>query len=150
MTYERQPLEITQKEINKAINHAAKEFPKEACGVFTRSCGYIACTNIDPKPEENFHMLEYPQIAANEDDIIALFHSHPNGNNEPSSADMEFQISTDCPWGIAVFNKQGQFQELFFWGSNNIPNLIGRKYRSGSMDCYSIIKDAYKIWYNID
>ena len=150
MFYERQPKDLNEKDLKKAIEHALKEFPREACGVFTRSCGYIACKNVAEKPELDFVMQEYKQIAANEGDVIAIFHSHPDGTNHPSKADMKVQISTDLPWGIAVLTDKGALSDLFFWGSDNIPALIGRKYRSGSMDCFSIIRDAYKLWYGID
>lgn len=150
MNYERQPREITDIELNKAFEHARREFPKESCGVFTRSIGYIACTNISDNPEKSFNMKEYKQIATNEDDIIAIFHSHPNDQAEPSYADMKYQIATNLPWGIVSLDENGNIQDCFFWGGNEIPDLIGRKYRSGAMDCYSIIKDAYKLWYNIE
>jgi len=149
MRYERQPAEITDTELNKAFKHAQDEFPKEACGVFTRSSGYIACTNIDPEPEKNFRMKEYFQVAANRDDVIAIFHSHPDGIAEPTEADMAFQISTAFSWGIVALDKNREVIDCFFWGGKEIPPLLGRKYRSGTMDCYSIIKDAYMLWYGI-
>lgn len=146
----RQPKDLQQKDIEAAFEHARREFPKEACGVFTRSIGYFPCTNIDPEPEKNFHMKEYFQVAANKGDVIALFHSHPDGDNAPSVADMHFQISTNLPWCVAVMAHNGQVSDFFAWGSDVIPPLIGREYRSGAMDCFSIIRDAYKLWYNID
>jgi len=150
MFYERQPKEIKQADLIKAFNHAKHEFPKESCGIFTRSCGYIACKNVAENPEEDFTMREYEQIAANENDVIAIFHSHPNDLRCPTATDMEVQITTAFPWGIVSLKSKNEISDCFFWGSDIIPPLIGREYRSGTMDCYSIIRDSYKLWYNID
>jgi len=149
-TYERQPTELQHKDILDAFEHAKREFPKEACGIFTHSIGYFPCTNTHPEPEFNFAMKEYMQVAANSNDVIAIFHSHTNGNEAPSAEDMRFQIATGFPWGVASLHNANQVDDCFFWGSNNIPPLRGRRYRSGANDCYSIIKDAYKLWYDID
>lgn len=150
MNCPRQPKDLKQVDIDKALEHARREFPKEACGVFTRSIGYFPCTNIDPEPNENFQMKEYFQVAANESDVIAIFHSHTNGETSPTVADMHFQIKTAFPWCVGVLNNKGEPIDFFSWGSDVIPPLLGRQYRSGAMDCFSIIRDAYKMWYNID
>jgi proteasome lid subunit RPN8/RPN11 len=150
MSYERQPTDLKQSDLKKAFEHAQAEYPKEACGVFTHSSGYIACKNVAAKPEDDFTMLEYKQIAANEGDVIAIFHSHPNDMRCPSAEDMRVQISTALPWGIASLNGKREITDCFFWGSDVVPPLIGREYRSGAMDCYSIIRDVYKLWYSID
>lgn len=150
MNCPRQPKDLQQKDVEKALEHAIREFPKEACGVFTRSIGYFPCTNIDPEPNENFRMAEYYQVTANRDDVIALFHSHTNGERSPSIADMHFQMSTAMPWCIAVLDSTATPIDFFAWGSDVIPPLLGREYRSGSMDCFSLIRDAYKLWYDVN
>lgn len=149
MNCPRQPNDLKHEDVEKALEHARCEFPKEACGVFTRSIGYFPCTNIDPEPNDNFQMKEYFQVAANESDVIALFHSHTNSETSPTLADMHFQIKTKFPWCVAVLNDKGSPFDFFSWGSDVIPPLIGRQYRSGAMDCFSIIRDAYKLWYNV-
>ena len=150
MNCPRQPKDLKHADIVKALEHARSEFPREACGVFTRSIGYFPCTNIDPEPNDNFRMKEYYQVTANHDDVIALFHSHTNGESNPTLADMHFQKSTAMPWCVAVLNNKGATTDFFSWGGDVIPPLLGREYRSGSMDCFSIIRDAYKLWYNVD
>ena len=149
-SYERQPKDLKQSDLIKAFNHAKAEFPKEACGGFTRSCGCIACKNVTEKTCDDFTMLEYKQIAANEGDVIAIFHSHPNDRKAPSAEDMRVQITTALPWGVAALDSKGEVSDCFFWGSDVIPPLLAREYRSGAMDCYSIIRDAYMLWYGIN
>lgn len=150
MNCPRQPKDLKHGDIVRALEHARGEFPREACGVFTHSIGYFPCTNIDPEPNDNFRMKEYYQVTANRDDVIALFHSHTNGESNPTLADMHFQKSTAMPWCVAVLNDKGATTDFFSWGGDAIPPLLGREYRSGSMDCFSIIRDAYKLWYNVD
>lgn len=147
--YDRMPDSIANRELQKAEKFAESEYPKEACGVFTKSLGFISCTNIDPEPTKNFYMLEYLRVTANADDVIALWHSHPNGNSGASYADMEAQIHTAFQWGITVLDINGKCSDGFFWGKGLEMPLIGRKYRNGVNDCYSLIKDAYAAWYGI-
>lgn len=147
--YDRMPEAIANCELRKAEKFAEAEYPKEACGVFTKSLGFIPCTNIDPEPEKGFFMLEYLRVTANRDDVIALWHSHPNGNTGASYADMEHQLSTCLVWGITALNADGKCFDGFFWGRCSDMPLIGRKYRNGVNDCYSIIKDAYRRWYGV-
>ena len=149
MKYSRKPDEIKDTELKKAFEHAEADYPNECCGVFTRSKGYIRCTNVHDNPTQSFAMKEWLSVAANIEDVIAIFHSHPNGLNCPTSIDMRYQIQTNLPWGIAVMNDSGYVNDCFFWGSDKIPQLIGREYRSGVNDCYSLIRDAYRVWYNI-
>jgi proteasome lid subunit RPN8/RPN11 len=143
------PDSISNRELRKAEKFAESEYPKEACGVFTKSLGFIPCTNIDPEPTRNFYMQEYLRVTANRDDVIALWHSHPNGNSGASYADMRAQLSTAMPWGITVLSTDGKCVDGFFWGNGLEMPLIGRKYRSGVNDCYSLIKDAYRAWYSL-
>lgn len=148
--YERQPTGIAAKDLKAAFAHAEAEYPNECCGVFTRSSGYVRCTNVHAQPKTCFAIKEWVQVIANADDVIAVFHSHSDGSCYPSAVDMEHQLSTSLCWGVAVLNGLGLVHDCFFWGSDNIPPLLGREYRSGAMDCYSLIRDAYKLWYGID
>jgi len=150
MNCSRQPKDLKQEDISKAFEHAMLEFPNEACGVFTRSSGYLQCTNIDPDPKNLFFMKEFSQVFANKSDVIAVFHSHSTGLDCPSIDDMKGQIASGLPWCVAVLDASGEVVDFFSWGSDLIPPLLGRSYRSGVTDCFSIIRDAYKLWYNED
>ncbi|CAJ0610674.1 unnamed protein product [Cylicocyclus nassatus] len=85
---------------NAAVTASKKEAPKEMCGVFTYSSGFIQLTNSADSPEEGFVIKEYEKIFANMDDVIAVVHSHPDKDCEPSSLDLISQKATCIPWCI--------------------------------------------------
>lgn len=141
---ERIPKSITVRDLHKAILHAQSSHPNECCGVFTHSSGYIACTNIASNPTSSFVIAEQKQMVSNYDDIIAVWHSHPDTCRQPSRDDMLTQIATNLCWGVVVVDNNRLVSDVFFWGSfDNIPNYVGRVYRSGSLDSYALIRDIY-------
>jgi len=149
--YERMPHEIDDTSLNSAIKHAIGCFPNECCGVFTVH-GYKALTNIAEDKRESFRIKENRAVASMSHEVIALFHSHTSGNAWAGREDMLTQIASNKPHGICVLAGKGgipQVKDIFFWESNNIPSLLGRFYRPNTMDCFSLIRDAYKQWYGI-
>lgn len=153
INYERIPHGITPDCLLAATRHAFNSFPEECCGVFTTH-GYHPLTNVAENKIDHFVFKENRIIASMEDEVICLFHSHTTGNAWANRNDMLTQIVSAKPHGICVVEKNdvsGQLRvdDLFFWGSDNIPPLLGRKYRPCTMDCYSIIRDIYQLWYGI-
>jgi proteasome lid subunit RPN8/RPN11 len=132
--------------------HALQEYPREACGIITPD-GYIPTPNIHPKPNEFFLIAgEYWRKYQ----ILACFHSHPNGRPEPSSSDMRAQLDAAVPFGLCACNEQDA-TEPFFWGAGvPIPPLEGRVFRHGPSgtdgkgDCYALAKDWYKLEWGVD
>lgn len=94
------PESIEEKDFLEAVTASKKEAPKEMCGVFTYSSGFIQLTNSADSPEEGFVIKEYEKIFANMDDVIAVVHSHPDKDCEPSSLDLISQKATCIPWCI--------------------------------------------------
>lgn len=149
---ERIPAGIRPEDIYDAMRHALDAFPEECCGAFT-VFGYRRLTNIADAKQEHFVIKERVAIAAMAHEIIALFHSHTTGNAWASKDDMLTQLVSGKPHGICVVSNSDrggvEVDDLFFWGSANIPPLIGRQYRPNTMDCFSLAKDAYSLWYGI-
>jgi proteasome lid subunit RPN8/RPN11 len=91
----------------KALAHARKEAPNEACGLLVRKgrkSVYWPCRNISPEPFDTF-VIEPEDWADAEDDsdeILAIVHSHPAGKAKPSPADQESCSLTELPWHIVV------------------------------------------------
>lgn len=96
----KRPESIKDEEFCKAVLSAKKESPKEMCGVFSFSRGFIQLTNVADNPEEGFVIKENEKIFANKDDIIAIVHSHPDKDCEPSDLDLLFQKASNFPWCI--------------------------------------------------
>ena len=147
---ERIPKSITTEDLHKAIKHAKSTFPNECCGVFTHSKGYIACTIISNDPTTGFVMEEQERVAANYDDVIAIWHSHPSASGgSPSYNDSITQIATNLCWGVVALNDKKEVSDIFFWGSfENIPSLLDRQFRSVVNDAYSLVRDIYYV--NLD
>jgi len=142
--------------INRAKVHAMTEYPKEAVGYVVNGM-YVAQTNISEDPLNNFEVdpkawVNYSKMGK----IQGVIHSHPirygeNGTRQvvdyPNAVDMFCQIRTAVPWGIIVCD--GEWADApFFWGGDTpIPPLTGTKrfFRHGVTDCYSLIRDYYRL-----
>jgi proteasome lid subunit RPN8/RPN11 len=132
--------------------HALEMFPDEACGILTPD-GYVPCPNIHPTPGEFFRIpVEYQR----RHQVLACFHSHPNGRDEPSTDDMQAQIDAALPYGLCACDGQ-RTTEPWFWGPGiDPPPYEGRTFRHGPSgtdgkgDCYALIKDWYKGEWGID
>ncbi|MCR8922669.1 C40 family peptidase [Dasania sp. GY-MA-18] len=126
--------------IETAKQHAEACYPQESCGLVIGG-HYVPQKNLSPTPERAFKIKRSAMAAS---DVQAVIHSHPNGPACPSEADMRGQQSMGVPWGIIV-SEGGVALEPFWWGTDEIPPLLGRPFRHGVTDCYSIIRDYYRL-----
>lgn len=119
----------------------------ESCGLIIEG-GYIPCDNLSADPCNGFEID--PRIFAEvEDKIDFLVHSHPGGPPFPTAKDMESQILTDVPWAIIATysgdDEVGSGNPVLFGDQLPIPPLLGRPFRHGVTDCYSLIRDWFRI-----
>lgn len=129
-----------------AKTHAVAEWPRESCGLVTPA-GYVACKNIAAKPEDDFEIAPEAYIGA---DVLGVIHSHPCTDKrellrEPSAADMRGQMASAVPWGIIQSRSGWASEPLWFGDMLPIPPLKGREFINGVTDCYSQIRDAYRL-----
>jgi proteasome lid subunit RPN8/RPN11 len=69
-------------------NHAAAEFPREACGIITKDFKYVPCKNISAQPKNSF-VVDPIAILNNSGNIWGFFHSHPGSSDPiPSTKDL--------------------------------------------------------------
>src|SRR5262245_52318433 len=107
--------------LEQAIEHAKKAYPKEACGLLVgrnSADRFIPAKNISPNalqyemdPAELIGILR--DLRETQEDLIAIFHSHPHGPAEPSKTDVERSYypeaahlivslaELDCPLAVA-------------------------------------------------
>tara|TARA_R100001082_G_C4319318_1_gene140378 strand:+ start:187 stop:522 length:336 start_codon:yes stop_codon:yes gene_type:complete len=79
---------------NDALQHAKDCLPNESCGLVIKVDGkmqYKCCENISSKPELSFviNPLQWAEIEDSGDELIAVVHSHPEGDIKPSDTDLK-------------------------------------------------------------
>lgn len=116
--------------------------PQEMCGaiadIHDKGRRFFAIDNIAENPEETFEMNPKGwQALAADGEIVAVVHSHPNGDPFLSGADRQMQIQTGLPWILAVGGCLKQFRCC--------PHLRGRVFEYGKADCGALIRDAFML-----
>lgn len=131
-------------EVEQQIIALASATENEICGYIDADGSFVEVVNESSNPTDEFS-FPFETLPAGAKCII---HSHTNGSHWPSAADMQHQISSGLPWGIASISPH--HREVFFFGDGSpTPALIGRRFRHGVTDCYSLIRDFYKQVVNI-
>lgn len=132
-------------EIESIKQHALRDYPNECYGILT-DVGYKPLENISPSPKTSAWSdgVELTKYLAS-GNLRALVHSHPDGPNAPSEADMRGQEELDAPW-IIVSTNGSACLEPFIWGDSlrDERDLVGRKFQHGVDDCYALIRAWYK------
>jgi proteasome lid subunit RPN8/RPN11 len=128
----------------KILEHAQAEDPRECCGLIAVVKGrkrYFPCANLADTPDEHF-VLKAEDYAAVEDqgEIVAIVHSHPISNPQPSQADRVACAKTGLPWFI--INPKTGGTSLTLPEQYELP-YVGRKFVFGIVDCYSLCRDWY-------
>ena len=85
------------------VEHAKNEHPNESCGFMLSNGEYFPCQNIANDPSK--HVVWSPDdwiLAEQIGDVVALVHSHPDGELILSEADRQAQKQTGLPWFLAV------------------------------------------------
>lgn len=123
--------------------HAERCYPLESCGIVVGD-KYIACDNIAENPENQFKIAR-KVLSKHKNKVQAVIHSHCDHAYYPSKTDMQGQIDSQVPWGI-VFVRKGTARNPFYWGDSlPITELIGRRFQHGITDCYSLVRDYYRL-----
>lgn len=118
--------------------HAEKEYPRECCGIVVKNgdkLEYVECENIADYPEQFFEIDPLIWLNYLQSDIVAIVHSHPDGDPILSIPDRQMQLQTDLDWWLVCNNKIYKFR--------NVPPLVGREFNHGTLDCYAIFRDSY-------
>lgn len=124
------------------LSQAVADYPREAVWLITKA-GCRKVQNIAKDPEATFCISSKDSAMAAAGGLLAVVHSHPDFPACPSAADMRGQISTGVPWGIVRTDGVTADAPVWFGDLSNSPPLLGRGYRHGVTDCYSLIRDYY-------
>ncbi|XKE45760.1 NlpC/P60 family protein [Halomonas organivorans] len=126
---------------------ALAAYPEEAVWLITPGeCRRVA--NVAEDPRATFRVAKRDLAAAQARGLCAVVHSHPNGPDHPSEADMRGQVASGVPWGIIATDGEACLPP-FWWGGDARPPLVGRGFRHGVTDCYALIRDYYLLEHGI-
>lgn len=130
------------KVIRDAIIHAKAVHPQESCGLVIDN-HYRQYANVADDPEEDFRISSQDYAGAMRVGAIqAVIHSHSKGQQaRPSEHDMVQQMISKLPWCIIPLGDK----PFWFGDQCPIPKLVGRSFRFGVTDCYSLIRDWYRL-----
>ncbi|SPA17262.1 Mov34/MPN/PAD-1 family protein [Cupriavidus taiwanensis] len=126
--------------------HARQEREREACGVIVAHKGrqtFRALANVYAEPEHGFAFdpLEYAQ-AIEQDAPLVIVHSHPRTRPEPSSVDLVEMARCGLPY--LIVNWRTHEHGMYLPRPYQAP-LVGRTYHYGVFDCYTLVRDYYRI-----
>lgn len=122
---------------NECITYAATS-RKEVCGLIIDGIYLMRCVNTHPEPDRHFRISDTDWMKAEAaGEITAVFHSHPEPKLVLSGADRQAQISTGIEWWLASSGLLRKFRP--------VPHLLGRRFKYGVMDCFTLFRDAYHL-----
>lgn len=147
--------ELAQKYFYQIQEHVLSEYPREACGVLTEE-KYVPFENVSAKPEESFK-FDPGQYFLYFESAIAIVHSHVQKENKqylfdlrtPSQSDMQCWAYSGKDWLIVGTEGENVSQPLLV-SQKEIPELLGRPFIWYVTDCYTIIRDYYKLYMDIE
>ncbi len=107
-------LRVSRKLTDAIIDHAYEGYPLEVCGILGGKHGVVTTlvrmTNSDPSrahfimdPKEQFAVMK--KMRAEGLEMLAVYHSHPNGPSRPSSEDIRLAFSPDISYVIVSLKK---------------------------------------------
>lgn len=138
-------IEIAFQALAAAREHALRDYPRESCGLVVDGV-YVPCFNYATLPEQDFiiasAVMKHQHSVGT---VQAVVHSHPNGPLFPSERDMQGQVDTALPWVIIPVSAE-RTGDPIIWDADAPPApLIGRPFVHGVSDCYTLIRDAYRL-----
>lgn len=135
-------MKINQKIEAAVLREAAAASPNESCGLLLKKNGryrFLPCINRAADPMQTFEIAAADFQAAEQQgsEVVAVVHSHPQGEPFLSGADRQMQLALGLPWLLAAGGRVMRFLP--------VPHLRGRVFRYGRSDCYTLVRDAYHL-----
>ena len=106
--------------VNKLLHHAQSEPDQEICGLIgahnNRPTHCYPFKNCAEQPQQNYLLDAEEQITAmktmrdHNQDLFAIYHSHPHSEAYPSLKDQEMAAYPDCYYLIISLNTKGVLQ----------------------------------------
>ena len=151
---------ITEKMLEDFKAHCLDEFPNEAVGVLTAR-KYHRMKNVADDPENQFEIDPEEYVKKTNPKMVLHSHTHAVDSMElrkmrragidprtPSVADRRSQALSGLPYGVALCDGEGVSPVLTFGADT--PPLIGRRYVWGVTDCFTLVRDYFKLERDIE
>jgi proteasome lid subunit RPN8/RPN11 len=131
--------------------HALDCYPQEMCGVIVNNW-FIPVENVASDPANCFQFSQ--ENALKFATAQAIIHSHTMDKFKedariPSREDMISAEASGIPFGI-VHCTQGYVSDILWFNETEIMPLLGRKYITNVLDCFTLARDYYRIHNNVD
>lgn len=116
------------------ITYAQSQEPHECCGFVVLKGGenlphFLPCENVAEDKENHFEISPDDYLKAEQQgEIIALVHSHPNGEPVLSVADLQTQLYCQLDFWLVCDGKLHIFPK--------IPPLVGRHSNAEQLDFF--------------
>lgn len=104
-------IRISRKIVGEILSHASREATQECCGLLAGTNALISRifpgVNVAPNPATNYEIAPQEvcafmrQMRSEKLDFLGIYHSHPNGKNEPSPRDIERAYYSEAAYFIA-------------------------------------------------
>ena len=145
---------LTRQAISDMQAHALEAFPNISVGIIS-GWMYYRLDNIqapETDKELNWQITYKNDIYAHKLQhglLRFVVFSRPRMVAYPNEREMLAQLSSDAPW-IYLRTDGVDCEDPVIWG-NGSPYwaFLGRPFRHGVMDCYSLIRDYYKLEYKL-
>lgn len=148
-------MQLTDQTSANWTTYVLAQYPNEACAYVVDGNLYPV-TNHSTTPEVTFEVDCVDRVKAHAlGNVEAFLHSHPykletsKQDDFPSwasSSDMQSWIADNIPWGIVATDGEGLSSMVWYDDSlEAIEPFEGREFISGKNDCYSIIRDYYRV-----
>ena len=120
-----QQIELPRELVNQILHHAQSSTELEVCGLIGALDGLpVSChpvANASSTPQVRFQLDPKGQIAAmrqireQEEELFAIFHSHPTAPAEPSAVDLAEATYLDVLYLVISLNTKGVLEMRGFW-----------------------------------
>lgn len=149
------------------LAHARECYPDECCGFVVkknRKVTAVPCANMAEPDRVNYFRTDpkvHEEIEDDGGEVIAIYHSHPNGPLELTEGDIADCEAQRLPYVMMSWpadeerqNEAPCARERVVWVTQFPTGKVfpyeGRPFVHGSLDCYTLIRDWYRQEFAID
>lgn len=140
---------MSKRVCNQFHKHAMDAYPNEATGFVDKKGQYHRLDNIAEDPAKTARISHDDMLRVMEEGKMYC-HSHPDGPNCPSGADIMAAREMALPQALIATNGEACLAPVFFGDVIEKPPLLGRGFIHGFTDCFGLGLDFYKVVMGIE